>query len=163
MPAQQEVESSMRGVAIDLRGVGQQNSERIDGNGAGRFFDVIDPIVVRVVDTGQLDGLATPPERFALIEQDANSHVLETGDHANRIVIAQYPINRFPEMGPQSFHAFKRIIKRSKCRAAIVSSNNACVVFQIWEQFFEASHRAFIHIDVEITNMKQGEAIKRTR
>jgi hypothetical protein len=66
-------------------------------------------------------------------------------------------------MGPQSFHAIKRISKRSKCRAAIVSRYHACVVFQIWEEFFQASHRTFVHIDVEITDMEKGEAIKGTR
>ena len=43
---------------------------------------------MRVVDTGQIDALATPEDTLALIEQYAHSHVLETGDHANRIVIA---------------------------------------------------------------------------
>jgi nucleoside-diphosphate-sugar epimerase len=97
------------------------------------------------------------------IEQYANSHFLEAGDHANRLVIAQYPVHRFPEMGPQSFHARKRIIKRPECRASIVSRYRAYVVFQIWEEFFQASHRAFIHINVEITDMKQGEAIEGAR
>jgi hypothetical protein len=53
------------------------------------------------------------------------------------------PIHCFPEMGPQSLHALKRIIKLSKCRASV--GYRAYVVFQIWEEFFEASHRTFVH------------------
>jgi hypothetical protein len=30
----------------------------------------------------------------------------------------------------------------------------------MWQEFFQASHRTFVHIDVQITDMKQGEAIK---
>ena len=66
-------------------------------------------------------------------------------------------------MGPQSLHALKRIIERSKCRASIVSRYHAYVVFQVWEEFFQTSHRTFIHINVEITDMKQGEAIENGR
>jgi hypothetical protein len=52
------------------------------GNVGGGLFNVIDPIqLVRVVNTGQIDALTTPRDRFALIEQYANSHVLEIGDH----------------------------------------------------------------------------------
>ena len=66
-------------------------------------------------------------------------------------------------MGPQSFHALERISKRSKCRAAIISRYYAYVVFQVWEELFQASHRTFVHIDVEITDMEQGEVIEGTR
>jgi hypothetical protein len=60
MPAQQQVESGMASMAINLRGVGEQNGKGVGGNVGGRLFDVIDPIVMRVVDTGQIDALATP-------------------------------------------------------------------------------------------------------
>jgi hypothetical protein len=45
-----------------------------------------------VVDTGEINALATPGERFALIEQYANFHCLETGHHENRVMIPQHPI-----------------------------------------------------------------------
>jgi hypothetical protein len=59
------------GVAINLRGVGQQNRKGVGGNVGGCLFDIIDPIIMRIVDTGQIDALATPRELFALIEQYA--------------------------------------------------------------------------------------------
>ena len=162
MPTKHQIKSGVGGVAINLRGVGQQNRKGIVGNVGGRFFDVIDPIEMRVVDAGQTDALATPRDRFALVEQYTNSHCLETRDHANGVVIAQHPIHRFPEMGPQSFHALKRIIKRSECRASIVSRYHAYVIFQAGEELFQASHRACVHVDVGITDMEQGEAIEGT-
>ena len=75
MPAQQQVESGVGGVAINLGSVGQQDGKGVDGNVGGRFFDVIDPIIMRVVDTDQIDALATSRERFALIEQYTNPMV----------------------------------------------------------------------------------------
>jgi hypothetical protein len=163
MPAQQQVESGVGGVAINLGGVGQQNRKGIGRNAGGCLFDIIDPIIMRVVDTGQIDALAIPRDRLALIEQDANSHFFETGDHANRIVIAQHPIHRLAKMGPQSLHALKRIIKWSECRASIVARYGADVTFQFWEELFQASHRALVHIDVEITDVEKREAIEGTR
>jgi len=50
------------GVAINLRAVGKQNRKGVRENVGSRLFDVIDPIVVRVVDTGQGEALATPQE-----------------------------------------------------------------------------------------------------
>jgi hypothetical protein len=66
-------------------------------------------------------------------------------------------------MGPQSLHALKRIIKRSECRTPIVSGYCAYVIFQARKECFQASHRAFIHIDVEITDMEKREVIEGTR
>jgi hypothetical protein len=40
------------------------------------------------------------------------------------------PHTRYPEMGAQSFHALKRLIKRSESRGSIVSCYRADVVFQ---------------------------------
>ena len=53
--------------------------------------------------------------------------------------------------------------KRTKCLASIVSRYHAYIVFQAWEELLQASHRAFVYIDVEITDMEQGEAIAGTR
>jgi hypothetical protein len=66
-------------------------------------------------------------------------------------------------MGPQPFHALNRISKRSKCRPAIVSRYHANVVFQFWEEILQPSHSTFVHIDVEITDMEQGETVEGTR
>ena len=65
-------------------------------------------------------------------------------------------------MGPQSFHALKRISKRPKRRAAIISRHHAYIAFQVREELFQSSHRTFVHIDVEIADMEQGEAIEGT-
>jgi len=52
MPAQQQVETGVSGAAINLRSVGQQYRKGVGWNVPSRLFDVIDPIEVRVVDTG---------------------------------------------------------------------------------------------------------------
>ena len=52
-------------------------------------------------------------------------------------------------MGCTVFNSTRILICRATPR--IEAAN---VVFQIWEEFFHASHSAFVHVDMEITDMK---------
>jgi hypothetical protein len=64
------------GLAINLRGVGQQNRKSVGRNGGGRLFDIIDSIVMRIVDIGQID--ATPLEReFTCSGRPAAAEIFE--------------------------------------------------------------------------------------
>ena len=64
----------MGGLAINLRGVGQQNRKSVGRK--GRLFDIIDLIVMRVVDIGQID--ATPLEReFTCSGRPAAAEIFE--------------------------------------------------------------------------------------
>jgi hypothetical protein len=65
MPAQQKVESGVGGMPINLGGMGQQNRKSVARNGGSCLFNIVDPIVMRVVDTGEIDILATSRERFS--------------------------------------------------------------------------------------------------
>src|SRR5205814_400333 len=76
MPAQQQVESSVGGLAINPRSVRQQNRKAIGWNVLSCLLDVIDPIKVRVIDTGQINIVAASRDWLALIEQNPNPHVL---------------------------------------------------------------------------------------
>jgi hypothetical protein len=59
MPTQQQVKSSVGGVAINLRRVRKENRKSIVRNFCSRLFDVVHPIVMGVIDTGQIDAVTT--------------------------------------------------------------------------------------------------------
>ena len=100
VPTQQKVEPSMRGVAIDLRSMRKENGKPVVWNVRGGLFDVVDSVEMCVVDTGQIDTVAIARNGLALIEQHPNSHLFETGNHTNRIVIAQHTIYWLPKKRP---------------------------------------------------------------
>src|SRR5450755_1012715 len=104
VPTQQKVEPSMRGMAIDLRSMRKENRKSFVRNVRGGLFDVVDLVEMCVVDTGQIDLVAIARNGLALIEQHPNSHLFETGNHTNRVVIAQHSIDWLPKMRPQSLH-----------------------------------------------------------
>src|SRR5580693_1457764 len=88
VPAEHQVEPSMSGVSINFWGMREQNGKPIVWNVGGRLFDVVDSVIVRVIDSGQIDAVAPARDRLALIEQHPNAHLFETGNHANGVVIA---------------------------------------------------------------------------
>src|SRR4029077_18751176 len=69
MSAQQQIKIGMSRLAIDFRCVRQQDGELAMRYLRRSFFDVIDPKVVRVIDSGQIDLLITAHDHRALVEQ----------------------------------------------------------------------------------------------
>ncbi len=47
----------MCSLAVDLRRVGQENGEPVVWNFGCGFFDIVDPVIVRIVDAGQIGKL----------------------------------------------------------------------------------------------------------
>src|SRR5207344_2856193 len=58
--------------------------------------------------------------------------------------------------------AFERCIEGPKCRTAIVTSQDAHVVGHFWKKLSQTSHRAFIHLDMQVANVQQRKAIEPT-
>ena len=69
MAAQQQAEPGMRRLAVDLRRMRQQDRRLRARHRLDRFFDVVHPIVMSVVDADEVDALsaarAAPPPRSA--------------------------------------------------------------------------------------------------
>jgi len=76
VPAEQEIEIGVRGLAIDLGRMRQQDRKFFSGYLRRGFFDVIDPIIVSVIDSNQMDALIASLERFGLVEQHPDPHLL---------------------------------------------------------------------------------------
>ena len=58
------------------------------------LFDVIHAIKMGVVNAGQIDRCTPTLDRLTFIQQHANSHRFEIGNHANSIVIAEHSVDR---------------------------------------------------------------------
>ena len=57
MAAQEQIEPGMRSLPVNFRRVRQENSESVLWDLLRGLFDVVDPIIMRVVDAGQVDAL----------------------------------------------------------------------------------------------------------
>ena len=55
MTTQHELEAGMSGLAIDFRGVRDQNRKLVMGDRGHRLFDVVDAIEVGIVDAGKVN------------------------------------------------------------------------------------------------------------
>ena len=163
VPTQQKVEPSMRGVAIDLRSMRKEYRKSVVWNVCGGLFDVVDSVEMCVVNTGQIDTVAIARNGLALIEQHPNSHLFETGNHTNRVMIAQHSIYWLSKKRPQPIHVLKCRLERAKGRPAIVPGHHTHVISQIREKLCHTSHRAFADIDVEIAQVEHGEPVEAAR
>src|SRR5262245_36774034 len=148
MATQKQIEAGMCSLAIDFGCMRQQNRKCVLWNFGRCLLDIVDPIVVGIVDAGQVNRCVATRNWFAFVEQYPNSHFFEFGDHANGIVISQHSVDWPLEMHARSCQAFERSIEWPKCRTTIVTSQNAYVIGQARKNLIQAPHRAFARIHV---------------
>ncbi len=160
MPAQHQVEAGMRSLPIDLRRVRQQDRERIRRDVDRGFLDVVDSVEMGIVDTGEMDVLAAVPDRLALIEQHPDSHRLEVRHHTDAVMVAQHAIDRSAQRRAQSPDAVHGGFDRPERGRPVIAGQHAQVVAKFGQDRGEPAHRAIAVLDVEITDVQQGEAIE---
>ena len=116
-----------------------------------------------VVNASQIDRCARTLDRLTFIQQHANSHRFEIGNHTNSIVIAKHSVDRPFNACQNSTNECKCIFKVAERRGTIITSQNAQIIFQSYKYLFKPAHRAIIHVRMEIAHVQQREAIKRWR
>src|SRR5262245_2656801 len=146
MATQKQIEAGMRSLAIDFGCMRQQNRKRVLWNFGCCLFDVVDPIVVGIVNSGQVNRFVATRNWLAFVEQYPNSHFFEFGDHANGIMISQHSVDWPLEMRTYPCQAFERGIEWPKCRTAIVTDTH--VIGHARKDLVQAPHRAFASIHV---------------
>jgi hypothetical protein len=102
-------------------------------------------------------------DRFRLVQQHPDAHLLERRHHANRIVLAEYAEDGSFKALMEARHAGKRIRIGSKCLRPLVSGQHADVVAGAAHEFGHASHRRFAHLHMEIADLQNGEALSDRR
>ena len=98
MATQKQIEPGMRGLTVDFWCMRKQDRKFVMGNLGCSLFNIIDTIVVGIVDAGQMDPLVTPHDDLGFVKQHSYAHLFQSGNHSNRIVIAQYAIDRVLQM-----------------------------------------------------------------
>ena len=96
MATEKDIEAGMCGLAVNFGRMRQQDGESVARNFGCRFLDVIDPIIMRIVDAGEVDRFISARNDLAFVEQYSDSHVFKFGNHENRIVVSQHGVDRVP-------------------------------------------------------------------
>jgi hypothetical protein len=52
MPTQKQIEAGMGSLAVNLGRMRQQDRKRMVWNSGRRFFDIVDPVIVGIVNAG---------------------------------------------------------------------------------------------------------------
>jgi len=128
MSAEQQIEIGMRRLAIDLGRMRQQDRKFVVGELGRSLFDIVEPIVVSVIDTGQMEALIAALEHFGFVEQHANAHLFQLGDHADRIMVAQHAVDRGDDMRTHPCHPRDGCTERPVGFPTIIAGQYAKVV-----------------------------------
>src|SRR6266404_9545154 len=82
--AQQQFETGMGGLTVDLWRMRQQNREFRTGNLRHCLLNIVHPVVMSIINPYQMNALSAAHERLGLVEEHPYPHVLHCRDHADR-------------------------------------------------------------------------------
>src|ERR1019366_3748296 len=133
MSAQHHLKACLSGLPIDLRRMREQNGDLAMRDSRGGLLDIVRSVVVGVVNSSQMDMLVATDNRFAFIEQHSNPHRFDFREHSDRVLIAEYSINRSMELIAHCCQAIKSSFERTKCLAPEVACHGADVVPEVGE------------------------------
>ena len=107
-----------------------------------------------------MNPLMTSPDRYGFIQQHLNTHLFKRRDHPNGVVIAQDTVNRTFQVRANHGKAFDGFAKGTVCFCAIVTGQDTKVILETRENVDQSLHRLLIHVDVQIADMEDGEAVE---
>ena len=87
--AEHEVEAGVGGLAVDLGGVGEEDGGGVGRDVGGGVVDVVGAVVVGVVDTGEVEVLVSAGDGGGLVEEHADAHGFDGGEHADAVVVSE--------------------------------------------------------------------------
>src|SRR5258708_4161903 len=110
-----------------------------------------------------MNALVAANDRFALVEQHPYPHLLQSGNHADSVVIAQHTVNWPFEMRSHLRHCFESFIERAEGLAAVITSQDTDVVRYYIKKLYQAAHRTLTYVRVHVADVEDGEPIKKGR
>src|SRR5215469_14182466 len=158
---QQQTEVSMSSLAIDLRSVRQQDREFVVRDRGSSLFNIVNAVVMGIIYAGEIDALVAAHDGLALVEQHPDPYLLQSWNHADRVMIAQYPVNRAFEMRSDLRHPFESCIEWTEGLAAVIPGQNTEVVRNAIQKLDQAAHRALTYVRMHVADVEDGESIKR--
>ena len=91
--AQHQIEAGVRRLPVDFRSVREQDRNATMRDLRRRFFDVVGPVEMRVVDPREINRSRPALDGDAFVEQHADAERLQVGNHGDRIVVAEHRID----------------------------------------------------------------------
>src|ERR1700693_4728301 len=73
--AQEQFEVSVRRLAVNLRRMREQDGKFVVRYFGRRILDIVGPVVMGIIDTGEMDTLTVKGDRLGLVEQHPDSHL----------------------------------------------------------------------------------------
>src|SRR5262245_25633921 len=103
-----------------------------------------------IIDTGEIYALSVTFDYLTFIEQHSDAHLLKTGQHSDRVVISQYPINRSLQRSTNTRHARHGRVIWAKSLASVVSGQDAEIVIDFSQNNLDTLHSGLARIDMEV-------------
>ena len=126
--AQHQVEIRMGREPINLRRVGEQDGHRAAGNVLRRAVKVLQLIIMRIVDAGEVDHIAANRDPRPFVEQQSVAHCLHRRDHADAVVIAEDRVDGSVDVGAQTLEPREGVVAGAMRFRAIVAGQHAQIV-----------------------------------
>src|ERR1019366_2728214 len=121
MSAQEQIKAGMGGLSEDFGRMRQQDGKCSLGNLRPGFFNIVDPEVMRIVDSGEVYCLIAAFDYLAFVLQHSYAHGLQPWQHLDSVVITEHTKDRLLQVAHHSCHARQRSIVRAESLAAIVA------------------------------------------
>ncbi len=153
-------EAGVGGMPVDLRGVGQQQGAGVRRYPGDRLVDVVDLVIVGVVDPDQVQQGPVPLYSHRLVEQYPDAHVLEPGDQADAVVIAEHGIDRTLQLGADDAHARQGRADRAIGLGPVVPGEHAQVIVQPLHPFCDGLGDARVQVRVQVAEMQDPQPLE---
>ena len=158
--AEHEVEAGVGGLAVDLGGVGEEDGGGVGRDVGGCVVDVVGAVVVGVVDSGEVEVLVSAGDGGGLVEEHADAHGFDGGEHADAVVVAEYGEDGAVEVETSLSEGVERGVEGAEGLAAEVAGEDAEVVLEGGEEFDETLHGTGVHVGVQVGEVEDGEAVE---
>lgn len=158
--AEHEGEAGVGGLAVDFRGVREQDGDGAGRDGVGGLVDVVCAVVVSIVDAGEVDVVLVAGDGDGLIHEHADVHVFDGGEHADGVVVAEDGVDGSADVGAEPAEGFESGIEGAEGLAAVVAGEDADVVLEAGQDESEAVHGFRVEVGVEVGDVEDGEVVE---
>jgi hypothetical protein len=158
--AQKKLKIGVRRLPVDFRRMRKQNGKLIMRDSGRCILDIVSPVVMSIVDASEMKTLTVKSDRLRFVKQHPYTHLFQSRDHTDRIVIPQHAIYRLPETGANQGHTIERCVKGAKGLPPVVARENADVIPDLGEHLSQSPYGARIQVCVQVADVKDRKSVK---
>src|SRR6516165_1688195 len=97
---------------------------------------------------------------LALVEQHPDPHVLQSGNHPDRVVITQHTVNRPFKMQSDLRHFFESCLEWAEGLAAIITGQDTEVIRKAIKKLYQAAHCTLTSVRMHVADVQDSKPIK---